>query len=333
MKRFGLFATVLTASLLPFLTSAQSIDNLVNNVNPFSVSIAPQYPAPFSPVTLSFLSSSLDLTKATVTVSAGGKQVYQGSVQPVTLIVGKAGSITSVTITMSSATSRFTQSLVLQPEEVSLIAEPLASAPVLYPGKPLVPLEGNTRVVAIAHFADAAGRTIDPENLSFTWTVDGAVIANSSGIGKQAVIVSSPLQYRIRTVSVLVQSQMGSLVGKAEVSLAPQEPTIQLYENDPLLGIRFERALKSFYSLKGTETSLYAAPFSLPLLGGAPIVAWFLNGTKAQTGEVITLRPTGSGEGTASLSVNASGRTESLTSTGTSLSLQFGKTSTNFFGL
>lgn len=317
--------------LLPSIASAEALGGL-GNTDPFTISISPQYPTPSSSATLSFVSSSLDLTNATLTVSVAGKQLYQGSVKPVPVMLGKTGSATSVSVTIVSAGTTYKQTVVIQSQDVSLIAEPLSSAPALYLGKPLVPLEGNTRVVAMANIADAAGKIIDPATLSYSWTVDGAQIANSSGIGKWAVIVASPLQYRERAVSVIVQSQMGNLVGGAALSLVPKEPSIRLYENDPLLGIRFNRALVGTFAIRGAETSLYAAPFSLPLLAGTPLIQWFLNGTSAQTGNLITLRPSGKGAGDASLSLTAGG--ESSTPATTNLTISFGATpSTNFFGL
>ena len=317
---------------LPAMVSAQSLDNSMTNTNPFSVSVTPQYPTPNSQATLSFVSTTLDLTNATMTVSREGKNLYQGSIQPVTVPLGKAGSVTVLDVTITSGGTDYTQTVVIQPEEVTLIAEPISSAPTLYLGKPLVPLEGNTRIVAMANFKDAGGKTLDPSTLSYAWTVDGTRIANSSGIGKRVIIVASPLQYRERSVSVLVQNQNGSLVGGASLSLNPVEPTVRIYENDPLLGIRFNRALSSTYTINQSEASLYAAPFSLSSTGGSALIQWFLNGVVAQTGPSITLRPSGSGKGSASLSLTASsGGTAEATA---SLPLTFGaKPSSNLFGL
>ena len=61
---------------------------------------------------------------------------------------------------------------------------------------------------------------------------------------------------------------------------------MRLYESDPLLGIRFSRALSVAYAISGAEATLYAAPFSLPTTGSAPLLQWFLNGAPAQTGGV-----------------------------------------------
>lgn len=328
--RHTIIATFALILLLPGVVSAQSIGSL-GSTDTFSVSVSPQYPASYSQATLSFLSASIDLANAVLTVSVGGKQIYQGSVRPVAIPLGRAGSVAAISVTVTSAGVPYKQSLSVQPQDVSIIAEPISSAPVLYPGKPLIPIDGNTRVVAVASMKDAGGKTIDPTTLSYTWTVDGTQIANSSGIGKQAVIVASPLQYRSRTVSVVVRSQVGNLTGGGSLSLAPVEPSLRVYENDPLLGIRFDRALET-YAIQDSEASLYAAPFSLPMSSGAPSIQWFLNGAAAQTGNLITLRPSGNGQGNTSLSLTASAGASAMATA--NIPLSFGaKPSSNFFGL
>ena len=331
--RFGLFTTSLIAILLPVVAGAQSLGDLGGTGSSFTLSMAPQYPAPYSKATLSFLSSSLDLINATVTVSANGKKIYKGSVQPVAVTLGRGGSVVNVTATISSGGVNYSQTLSIQPQEVVLIAEPVSSAPPLYPGKPWVPLEGSVRVVAVANLKNANGsKSLDPATLAYAWTVDGMQIANSSGIGKEAIMVASPLQYRERTVSVAVMSTGGSLVGGDSFSFSSLEPSVRIYENDPLLSIRYDHALSNRYAIAGAESTLYAAPFSFPTTNGAPLLQWFLNGATAQTGNSITLRPTGSGEGDASLSLVASAG--AYTTATANLSLSFGsKPGSNFFGL
>lgn len=330
--RFGLLTTLTLALLLPVVVGAQTLGGLGGGDSSFSMSASPQYPAPQSKVSLSFLSSSLDLTNATLSVSVGGKNVYQGSVQPVAVTLGRAGSVTRVVATVTTGGASFSQSLSIQPQDVALIAEPVSSVPPLYPGKSLVPLEGDVRVVAIANVKNASGSSLNPATLSYTWTVEDTQIANASGIGKTSIMVASPLQYRARDVSVAITSSDGSLVGGASLSLSALEPSVRIYENDPLLGIRFERALSGSYAITNTESTLYAAPFSLPTTAGAPLVEWFLNGVSAQRGSSITLRPAGAGQGNASLSLVASVGT--YTQATTNLSLSFGaKVGSNFFGL
>ncbi|MEK7515904.1 MAG: hypothetical protein AAB555_03225 [Patescibacteria group bacterium] len=281
---------------------------------------------------MSLTSGSIELANATLTATIGGKEIYKGSVRTFSITLGKAGSVTNVKAAITSGGASFSQTVSIQPQDVVLIVEPSSSAPPLYQGKPLIPLEGSVRVVAMANLKNAGGKSSSPTKYSYSWTVDGTQIANSSGIGKSAIVVASPLQYRSRSVSVAVANSDGTLVGGASTSLSAEQSSVRIYENDPLLGIRYDRALSGSYSITGTEATLYAAPFSMPTAGGAPFIQWFLNGDSAQTGNSITLRPTGSGKGNASLSLVASTR-QSGTAT-MSLSLIFGAPGgTNFFGL
>jgi hypothetical protein len=231
-----------------------------------------------------------------------------------------------VTLTLQGAT--YTQTLTLVPQEVTLIAEPLSSSHPLYLGKPLIPDGGSVRVVALANLKTAAGKRIDPTQAVYRWSVDDTTLASASGIGKTALLVASPLQYRSRTVSVEVTSQDGSLAGGGSISLNSEQPSVDLYESDPLLGIRFDRALRTSYSLMGAEATLYATPFSFSLLK-LPTLSWTLSGALVQNGPSITLRPTGSGKGSAELILTANNDATTVTQ---SLNLTFGA-SPNLFGL
>lgn len=330
--RSGLLALIALTLVLPVTVSAQAMSIGDSGGYPFTVSVSPQYPSSYSQATVSLISGSVDLINATLSVSIGGKETYGGAVRPFSVTLGKVGSVTNVKVTISSGGTNYVQNLSIQPQDVVIIAEPISSAPPLYPGKSLVPLEGSVRVVAVANLKNASGATINPSALSYAWTVDDTQIANSSGIGKTAIVVASPLQYRTRDVSVIVTNADGSLVGGGSLSISPQEPLVRIYENNSLLGIRFDRALSDNYTVSDTEATLFASPFSFPTTNGALSLKWFLNGKSVQTGNTITLRPTGSGQGNASLSFVASGG--DYTTATASLSLSFGEAlNSNFFGL
>ena len=313
------------------MVSAQAVPT--SGGEAFGVSISPQYPAPYGQATLSIVSSSIDLASATMVVSIANKELYRGNAQTIAIPLGKGGEVIGVKVTVISARTSSTRTFSIQPQDVVLVAEPLSSAPLLYPGKPLVPIDGSVRVVAMANLRDANGKVSNPLTNSYSWSVDGMQIMNASGIGKESVIVASPLQYRSRSVSVVVSSSDSGLVGGADLSLVASEPLVRIYENDPLLGIIFERALSGNYSINGTEDTLYAAPFYMPLTKGTPLIQWFLNGNPAQSGNSITLRPSGSGKGSASLSLVASAGGSARATM--KLPVLFGKASGGFslFGL
>lgn len=217
---------------------------------------------------------------------------------------------------------------------VTLVAEPLASAPLLYPGKPLVPVAGSVRMVALADFTEGSKR-LDPTTLAYDWVVDGAHLIGDSGTGRRAVIVDSPLQYRSSTVEVAVSSPTGSETAGASTDLAAAEPILRVYERDPLMGIRFNRALEGSFALTGSEATLYAAPYGFPTALGAPLLSWYVAGVLAQTGNLITLRPAGRGAGEADVSLTAASRGSIDAPVGShTLSVSFGSPhGGGFFGL
>ncbi len=322
---------ILPLLVLPLPVSALPIEDTGANGDAFTISVNPQYPSPYGEARISLLSVPLNLANATMTVFIGKKEIYKGSVRPVPIKLGGVGSVASVKIVVASGGTNYTQQVQIQPQDVVLIAEPISSVPPLYLGKSLVPVNGDVRVVAMANIVDAAGKTVSPKNLSYAWTVGNMRVANFSGIGKSSLLVASPLQFRAIDVSVIITDSSESLVGGASLSLSPTEPSVRIYENDPLLGIRYNRALSGSFTLSRAESTLYAAPFSFPTTSREPSLEWFLNGSSAQMGNAIIMRPTGSGKGTASLSVTASSGNTKATA---DVSVIFGaKTPTNIFGL
>jgi len=299
--------------------------------DPLTVTVSPQYPQPFSTATLTFTSSSVDLANATLSVKEGASTVYTGNAGPVGIALGAPGKPVRLSVTATSDGTPYTQTVTIVPQDVALVAEPQSSAPPLYVGKPLVPQGGSTRVVAAANLRTPAGAPLDPRALSYAWTVDDTELSAASGIGKDALVVASPLEYRASTVSVVVSSQDGAEIGGDSLTLMPEDPLVRVYENDPLRGIRFDRALSGTYAIANSESSLYAAAYSFPTDQGGPSVRWFLGGSLAQTGPLVTLRPTGSGTGSATLSVSAESADGTSASSG--LSLTFGTNSSGIFGL
>lgn len=311
----------LIAGLL-ILSPAVAFAQLLPGTEVFTVGVSPNHPAPYGRVILTPTSGSLDLSTATMEVIVGGRPIYKGSAKPVSVSLGAAGTLTTAQVVMVSNGKSYSKTISVRPQELTLIVEPLASAPALYPGKPLVPLEGAVRVVSVANLRNSAGAPINPTSLSYSWVVDDTRIFNSSGIGKNTIVVASPLQYRSRDVSVTVSAPDGSLVGGSKVTLTAQEPLVRVYESDPLLGVLFNRAITGSYNVASKEKTLFAAPYSFPTNVSQPTLSWSLNGSLAQNGPLITLRPTGSGAGAARLSLSAKG--SGMVLAGTELSLSFG---------
>jgi len=313
---------------LPSLASAQTF----GAGTPFTLSVTPDNPAPYGTVRITPIANQVDVANATMTVTANGKTVASGNAGPATITLGAAGVPITIVVRLTEAGSVYTEQVIVTPQGIVLVAEPLSSAPPLYPGKALVPLGGSVRVVAVADMRSTGGKRLNPDTLSYAWTVDGVDFDGASGIGRKTAIVDSPLPYHSSSVVVTVISPDGLLASGASIDLVSTDPSVRIYERDPLLGIRFDRVLTSPYALPGAEATLYAGLYSFPTSLGAPSLQWFVNGILAQTARLITLRPTGSGAGTASLSVSGTSGGEAAASS--DLSVTFGSSGgSTLFGL
>jgi len=312
---------------LPFAAFAQL--NSTQAVAPLTLELSPENPAPYGTLTITPESSVINLDAAAVTISVNGKKVSSGNDAPVSITLPGPGIKTTINATASVGGATYSASTSVFPGSIALIEEPLSFAPALYPGKPLVPDGGSVRLVAIADFETSPGASIASSNIVYTWSQDGSTLDSASGIGRSSIVVDAPLQYRSSTVTVTAENQAGTIVGSASTVLTSQEPTLRLYQDDPLEGIIFDTALSGTFAV-GSGATLIAIPYSFGTDTGSPQVNWFLNGAAAQSGSTITLRPTGSGSGSASLSANASG---SGTQAATSLSITFGSSGNSLFGL
>ena len=89
-----------------------------------------------------------------------------------------------------------------------------------------------------------------------------------------------------------------------DLDAAKIDPSVRIYENDPLLGPRFDTALSGTFTMDDTEASFLAVPY---FFSKAPGIAWSISGTPSGQGPVVTVKSSGSGRGSASIAAAATG--------------------------
>ncbi|HVX90111.1 MAG TPA: hypothetical protein VHC20_00420 [Candidatus Paceibacterota bacterium] len=323
-----------TAGLLSllFLLSTSATHAQVLGAQPLTILLSPQYPAPYQTVTVTPQSTLIDLARATVTISVDGKVVAQSTGGgSASFTAGGAGSSNTITVSANSPEGSYQTTATVHPTNVALIEEPVSTTHPFYEGAAQVAIQGEVRFVAMADLRTSAnGAPLDPAKLVYSWHVDSQALESNSGIGKSSVSVVAPMQYRDETVSVTVSTQDGSITGSASATLAPTDPTILFYRDGPLIGPNFDTAIGDFYSLVGDEDSFRAVGYSFSTF---PTINWSVNGTPSVSQPTITLRPTGTGAGSATVSATAS-FPGSYVSASREMTVQFGQsTSHSIFGL
>jgi len=312
-----------------FALSGHGAHAQLGNVDPLSITISPQYPKPYQIITVTPESSYIDLSSSQVTISVNGTVVQRGSgTEGASVAVGAPGKATAITVTATVGGQTYTKSVNIRPADVALLLEPQSTTHPFYKAASLIASEGRLRIVAMPDLRTSAGAVIPASNLVYTWKNGDQVLQDQSGIGKQVLSAVAPVRYRDTTITLTVSTQDSSVVAQAQTVISPTDPVIYTYKNDALLGPRFENALPGSVSLTDSEQTYRAVPYYFASL---PNISWQVNGTPSQTGQDITVRPTGSGKGTALLGVSATAGSQAAN---TSLSVSFGSSqSTGIFGL
>ncbi len=302
------------------VTHAQS----VGTTDPLTLDVSPDYPAPYQNVTIVPQSTLIDIAGSIITVSVNGVKQYSGSGSaPINVQIGGPGVTTTVVVTASSGGATYSKKISITPEQVALVTEPISTSHPLYGGKTLISPMGRVRFIALPDFRSVSGKAIDPASLEYTWRMDNKILESDSGIGKSVLDAQAPERYRDVNVSVTVQTLDGSLVAQAITPVSPVDPSTQMYEDDPLLGPLFNTALTDQVALAGDEETFLGVPYNF---GALPTLEWDMNGTPSGSTGDITVRATGNGQGTASLTFTASDNTNSQTANST-MSVLFGASS------
>ena len=292
----------------------------------------PENPAPGQEVSFELRSFSLDLNRATISWSVDGKPAASGVGRTrISAVAGKLGSTLSVTAAIRTAAGQnFSASAALSVASIDLLWQASSYTPPFYRGKALPAADASLTVTAVPHLL-SGGRELSPESLIYTWRRGTTVLGEQSGRGKMSVTVAGPKLNDAIRVSVEVSSADRSVRGSNVVTIAAAEPQALLYADDPLLGLRLERALGASFALSEKEARLTAMPYFLSAarradpnleyrfsLDGAPVAA--ANGDR---GSVI-LRQVAEGRGIAGLSLSVQHLTRILQSAAANVQITFG---------
>jgi hypothetical protein len=328
MKAGFVFAALL------LLTGAHPVfaQQVPAGTDPLTVSIDPQYPAPYQAVTVTPDSTLIDLSSSQVTISVNGTVIQKGSGSaPVQVQAGAAGVASTIkVVAVTSDGKTYSQSLVIRPADVALIVEPVSTSHPFYHGASLVASGGLVRLVALPNLRTASGALVPASSLVYTWKNGDQILESDSGIGKSVLTATAPVQYRNATITVTVATPDSSGVAQASAFISPVSPIVRIYQNDPLLGPLFNYALPDTIAMSDAEDTFRGVPYYFT---GSPSLTWTVNDVASQAGQDITVRSNGAGSGTAVVGFEAK-QSDTSQLGDTSMTVQFGaKKSLGIFGL
>lgn len=282
-------------SPLPLLAQSFGIPSPTIGGSPLTMEMFPQYARPGEYVEFSLVSSTIALATATVTWTVNGTRVFSGA--SATKYVYKIPESTDPFVVVADVYTRtnqyFTTRISVQPSSLTLLHEGATYVPPLYAGRPTLSPEASLSVQAIPYVVEN-GIELQPDDLYFKWTVNGKFVSELSGLGRSSAVVANNGYLRPLDIIVEASSDNGTVAGD-RIKVSVENPWVVFYENDPLLGIRYDKALGT-YVLKNEEVTVIAEPYHMSAKKRNDTTleySWGINQQRQAetTAPSITLRP------------------------------------------
>ncbi len=252
-----------------------------------SIAFSPTSPKPGDTVHLTVQSSLLDVLESDILWEADGKKIAQGKgADSTSLKAGALGTETPVDVTViTTEGTAVSARVVIVPTELDLLVDSDSYTPPFYHGRPLASAGTNLHLQAVPRFK-RAGVSIPSSALTYMWRRNGMVLGSISGLGRSTAILPVEHLFGTDTISVEVRSGDGVLSHTSSVSLFARDPVLTLYQDHPLYGVMYHRALGPSTFIPETEMTFTAIPLfaqATSVYDPALNFVWHVNGAEIPT--------------------------------------------------
>jgi hypothetical protein len=247
------------------------------------IELSPEIPSPRESVTAkvkgSFYSS---LTRSNIVWSENGsvkksgigETEYQFQSPP-------AGTPTRLSVTVTKETGEVLNSSInIRTADLDLMYEANTYVPPFYRGRSLFTHQSVVTVAAVATFKEG-GVPVPKSKIIYTWERDGAVNTSISGVGKDSIQIEGSVVSDPFYIAVTAETLNSNLKARKRVLINPIKPNVVLYENNPIYGSIFERALMGTFNFDREEVGITAIPYFFSAQdrsSGNLEYSWFENG-------------------------------------------------------
>lgn len=165
---------------------------------------------------------------------------------------------------------------------VRLLWEAASYTPPLYRGRALPSADTPVRILADARFVTAQGTVVPERSITYTWTINLRVREDLSGVGKSTILLNGPSLFGALIVTVEAWGPNNSFYGTNTIRIPAVQPVLALYNDDPILGVSYRKAIGAGTTLRSDQTTLVAEPYFFNVssaLSPALLYSWYVNDT------------------------------------------------------
>ena len=260
---------ILSAFLAAFLFSAGfafAQENLyltfIGGDKEVSITMVPNEPRASETVRLSVDSGAIDLDRSVIVWYSNKKEFARGNgLKDATILAGPLGSDTVIEVVAESneATGRATARI--RPVEIHILWNSDSYVPPFFKGRALPGTSGTVSAYALVHFQTLGGTLIPEKDIIYSWYQNGARVAHLSGRGKSSATFQSPARFDADTIKMAAESLDARFSGSTTIVIPREDAKLVLYENHPLFGILFHRAIVGEVNTAERELKVSAFPY------------------------------------------------------------------------
>lgn len=294
------------------------------------VTVSPQDPKAGDFVTVSLDGYGFDKDQSFFDWNKDGKRVLSGAGRNTySFQLGRLGVNTKITVTISTNTQILAEkTLYFQPTDIDFIWQANTFVPPLYRGKEMATAGAAIKIVASPYIVNNSGQLEKDSNLNFSWQQNGVSLGNSSGLGKNTLLVTpEPNQSQIKiSLSASTVDKKNSASKSLIINL--DKPRIAFYEIRPLSGVNYLKQIVDSFELYNEEASFLAIPYFWPKnqLNGTNY-NWSINGLSIANQSdpgVLTVRQPAGGSGQNEIGLQIKDRQGRQSSIDGRLNIKFG---------
>ncbi|MEK7134180.1 MAG: hypothetical protein AAB819_00415, partial [Patescibacteria group bacterium] len=232
----------------------------------FSLEITPRNPAPQERIVAEIKSFSIDLDRATITWYLNDNRVFFGKGRKMFFFsAGDVGKRTTIEVVVED--NRFgivTGSVSFVPVAVDLLWEAVDSyTPPFYKGRALPGLQSAVRIIALPYLSPSKENEADPGSFVYKWKKDGQFgpFNSQSGYGRNTLLFTPSVVDDSPEIGIEISSFDKTVSGENTLALVTADPFIHIYEEGPLQGIIYERAMEDGFAMKNKDAIFVAEPY------------------------------------------------------------------------
>lgn len=261
-----------------------------------TLEVSPEYPLAGQDVTVSLHTRHTDVRKSLITWRINGELITQAySKNMFTFTAGKTGSVMRITATVEDYLGKQVEvEKMIRVGGLHVVWEGDTYAHPFYEGRTLQSPGATVTIKALPTIINSTGGIHDADDLFYFWTTVHSRTIIDEGRGAHTITTSNNMLFDELNILLVVEDSTGTKRAEQNVHIPNTSPTVQLYKNNPLVGVNYSNAVTGEIGLYDEGVEIVAEPYFMSAVSRNDTVleyTWIVDGKEDNRRGVYFLDP------------------------------------------